>query len=55
MCVCVFDCLLLQYLEYMKTFKEIYHKERVIEETKKALQACEAHATKIKKQVNLNH
>lgn len=37
--------------EYSKTFKDIYHEERVIEDAKKALQACETYINKIKKQI----
>ncbi|XP_019864232.1 PREDICTED: uncharacterized protein LOC100636902 [Amphimedon queenslandica] len=37
--------------DYLKTFKDIYYEERIIEDTKKALQNCEATVNKIRKQV----
>lgn len=43
----------IQQHEYFKTFKEIYHKERVIEDARKALQGCETHILKIRKQVRI--
>jgi hypothetical protein len=38
--------------DYLKSFKDIYYEERVVEDTKKALQSCEANITKLKKQVS---
>lgn len=39
-------------LEFTKVFKNIYHDERVLEEAKKALEACKAKIVKLQKQLD---